>query len=94
VIIDANTLPPTTKTIAKNEIGAVTLSETDPTNGTVESILSSSKIHIDELTFTERSQGASKSVTMRITASASTTNPQKAASHTIESTAALYMQEQ
>lgn len=94
VVIDATTVPPTTKTISLVEPGMVALSETDPINGTVASILSSSEIHIDELVFTERSQGASKSVTMRISASASTTNPQQAASHTIESTAALYLQEQ
>ena len=94
VIINPLTVPPTTKKISLADPGVVALSETDPTNGTVQSILSSNDIHIDELIFTERSQGASKSITMRITASASTTNPQKAASHTIESTAALYLQEQ
>lgn len=94
VVIDAATVPPTTKTISLVAPGIIALSETDPVNGTVQSVLSSSDIFIDELVFTERSQGASKSVTMRITASASTTNPQKAATHTVESTAALYLQEQ
>ncbi len=67
---------------------------TDPANGTQE--LSSTKIKIDELTFTDLRDGstANRAIQIKITASANTDNVQKAFTRTIQSTAALFIQEQ
>lgn len=55
--------------------------------------LSSTKIKIDDLSFTDIRQGSSTAVHISITASASTTNPLNAVTRTLESTAASLMQE-
>jgi len=80
------TYDPVLKTVKLNEI--------DPVSGSSESQLSSDNIVIDNLLFTDLRQGSSTAVQITITASASTTNPQNAVSRTVQSTAAVYVQEQ
>ncbi len=63
-------------------------------SGSTATFLSSSKILIDNLTFTALQDGNSKAVQIVITASANTTNPQQMVTRVLESTAALLVQEQ
>jgi Tfp pilus assembly protein PilV len=94
VVVDTDTIPPTTKKMSWSaETQAITLTEVGP-GGQQISTLSSAKSIIDDLTFTELSSGSSKVVRIEITASASTTNPQQAFTRTLQSSAALLLQEQ
>jgi type II secretory pathway pseudopilin PulG len=94
VVVDLDTIPPTTKKISWSaETKAITLTEVGP-GGQQVSTLSSAKSVIDNLTFTESSNGASKVVRIEITASASTTNPQQAFTRSLQSSAGILLQEQ
>lgn len=72
----------------------VDLTEDDGVGAPVVSRLSSNKIHIDGLTFTDIRQGSSTAVHINIVATASTTNPVNAITRTLESTASSLVQEQ
>ena len=63
-------------------------------NGEVVSQLSSSRIRIDDITFTDIRSSSSTALQFSITASASTTDPGRQATRNIESTASSFVQAQ
>lgn len=71
----------------------IELTEDDGIGQPEVSRLSSTKVRIDDLTFTDFRQGSSTAVQISITASANTSNPLNAVTRTLQSTAATLLQE-
>ncbi len=94
LIIDPGTAPATQKVISFDNEGKRILIASSSPSGTTEDQLSSAGIGVDQLLFTELSQGSSTAIQIVITASASTTNPTQVLSRTLQSTAAVLVQEQ
>lgn len=94
LIIDPGTTPPTQKVISFDSTGKRILLASSSPSGASQDQLSSVGIGVDELLFTELSQGSSTAIQIVITASASTTNPTQVLSRTLQSTAAILVQEQ
>lgn len=96
LVIYPNDTPPTRITVYWDPAPAlpvIYLEEVDPITGAAVSQLSSSKIRINDLTFTSLKSGSSTSIQISITASASTTDPTKTSTRTLQSSAATYLQE-
>ncbi len=100
-IVDENTLllasstPSITKTITFDAANhAITQTDNDGVNDPITSQLSSTKIQIDALSFTDRSSGASKTVNIVLTATVFPNNAKQKLTRTLQSTAALYVQQQ
>ncbi len=99
-LLDAHTLvlasstPGATKTLAFDE-GAHSITQTDDdgVNPSALSTLSTTNIQINDLTFTEFSSGASKTVHISLTATVFPDNATQKLTRTLETTAALYIQE-
>jgi type II secretory pathway pseudopilin PulG len=88
-----NTVPVTTNTIVFNEVTKTIELIEDGPGGAHTSTLSAESIQIDDLTFTNRSNGLSKSVSISLTATVFPDNAVRTLSKTIETTAALYVLE-
>jgi type II secretory pathway pseudopilin PulG len=94
LVIDPATSPMTTKVLSLDTTGHRILLASSSPDGTTTEPLSSVNIGIDELIFTDLRQGSSTAIQIVITASATTTNPQTDVSRTLQSTAAIFVQEQ
>lgn len=93
LIISATTTPVTTLTISHVPASNSILLASNGPSGAASSTLSSSQIRVDSLTFRELSSGASKSVNISLTGTVFPNNATLKLTRTLESTAALYVQE-
>lgn len=94
LIISTSTTPMTIKTVLfDNDNDSIVLGENGP-EGPSTSTLSSNTIRIDDLVFTARTNGLSKAVDISITGTVFPDNPTQSLTKTVQSTAALYIQEQ